>query len=207
VGERLGAAGHEVGEREADALEPHRYVVSDPDGNEIEIHGRIDRSGEFAGGGGRRPERIQHVAFSTPNIPELLAFYEEVLGFRLSDRMGGDSFLWLRSDHYHHSLALIKREGRCMDHFSFDLADWEDVKLWCDKFARNDVSVVWGPGRHGPGNNLFIMFRDPQGTLLEYSLEMELYWDDVTEQEPRYWENTGKSVSLWGAWPDFRQEG
>jgi len=204
--ERLARAGLSFRRSEASAGRPPNEIsILDPDENSIRFHGRVDRSGEFLAG--LRPQRIQHIALSTPDVSRMLKFYVDVLGFRVSDIMGENEFVWLRSDHFHHSLALVQRDNqRGLDHFSFDIAGWGDFKTWCDHFARRRISVLWGPGRHGPGNNLFIMFRDSAGFLLEFSAEMELYWDDVSRVVPKQWELTGHSVSLWGPWPDFRQE-
>lgn len=198
------AAAQVVPTIDSDTL-PDGIAIRDPDGNLVKFHGEVDRSGEHSFG--LRPDRIQHLAIATPDVTRLLKFYVDILGFRVSDVMGDDDFVWLRSDHYHHSLALVRRAGlQGLDHYSFDIAGWSEFKTWCDHLARHGISILWGPGRHGPGNNLFIMFRDTDGYLLEFSAEMELYWDDVTRQVPRNWQNVGRAVSLWGPWPDFRQE-
>jgi len=202
---RIKAAGLTVERFDGEGSLPDAISLTDPDGNQIRFHGEVDRSGEYSYG--LRPDRIQHIGLATPDVTRMLKFYVDVLGFRVSDVMGDDEFVWLRSDHLHHSLALVRRQNqRGLDHYSFDIAGWSEFKTWCDHLARQDVSVVWGPGRHGPGNNLFIMFRDSEGFLLEFSAEMELYWDDVTRQDPRRWQYVGRSVSLWGPWPNFRQE-
>lgn len=203
--QRLAAAGVEVAPGHGATSLPDEIAVRDPDGNLVKFHGEVDRSAERSFG--LRPDRIQHLAIATPDVDRLLKFYVDVVGFRLSDVMGNNDFVWLRSDHYHHSLALVRRQGlQGLDHYSFDIAGWSEFKTWCDHLARHEISVLWGPGRHGPGNNLFIMFRDSDGYLVEFSAEMELYWDDVTHQVPRNWQNVGRAVSLWGPWPDFRQE-
>ncbi|MDE1009330.1 MAG: VOC family protein [Paraburkholderia fungorum] len=185
---------------------PKALQVLDPDGNRVLFHGRVDRSGE--GAVGIRPDRIQHLVLSSRNSARLRAFYLDVVGFRLSDRLEGDGFCWARSDHYHHSLGIAQRSNVSgLDHFSFDIADWEQFKRWCDHLARRACPVLWGPGRHGPGNNLSIMFRDPHGYLIELSAEMELYWDDITVQQPRTWEASTRSTSLWGVSPDLGRDG
>ncbi|MET9913756.1 VOC family protein [Streptomyces sp. NPDC006476] len=51
-------------------------------------------------------------------------------------------------------------------------AGWDEFKLWCDHFARQDVPVAWGPSRHGIGDALFIMFHDAAGYLIEFCAEM-----------------------------------
>jgi len=82
--------------------------------------------------------------------------------------------IWLRTDHEHHSLAIFT--GPCaVDHFSFELPDWNAIRDWADHFSSFDIELIWGPGRHGPGNNLFIFIADPDGNKIELSAELESY--------------------------------
>jgi catechol 2,3-dioxygenase len=185
-------------------VDPRAFAVADPDSNRVEFHGAIDRSGEQSGG--LRPDRIQHLALATPDAPRLTRFYTEVLGFRVSDTMGGGAGFWIRSDRAHHSLAVFQRErGHGLDHFSFDIAGWDEFKLWCDHFARQDVPVAWGPSRHGIGDALFIMFHDAAGYLIEFCAEMELFHDGPAKPRDQ-WDDYGRAASLWGPVPEFRPE-
>jgi len=42
------------------------------------------------------------------------------------------------------------------------------------------LPLEWGPGRHGPGNNLFVFVHDPEGNWIEISAELE----QVTPDRP-----------------------
>ena len=175
----------------------------DPDGNRIEAHGPVDRSGEHAADPGRRPIRIHHVTLASPTIADQVAFYETVLGFRVSDRMG-DVFAWLRCNQEHHTVAVVEADEEGLDHYAYEIDSWASLKTWCDELAARDVPLQWGPGRHGPGNNLFVMFDDPAGNHVELSCEMERYWDDAAEYEPRRWSPGPKTINLWGPAPAWR---
>ena len=61
--------------------------------------------------------------------------------------------------------------------------------------------MTWGPGRHGPGNNLFIMFDDPAGNHVELSAEMEQFHDEQADHPVRHWRPVPRSINLWGAPP------
>ncbi|WP_372495448.1 VOC family protein [Saccharopolyspora soli] len=174
-------------------------VVTDPDGNTVHFHGPVHREGEHAADTARRPVRYQHVTLSTADVPAMVAFYTGVAGFRLSDQLADGSFAWMRSDRDHHSLAVVETGQRGgIDHYSFDLARWDDFKSWCDRLTDEGVNVTWGPGRHGPGNNLFVFFDDPAGNHVELSAEMEKFHDDRVTYVPRSWEPVPVSVNLWG---------
>jgi catechol 2,3-dioxygenase-like lactoylglutathione lyase family enzyme len=185
---------------------PPAVAFTDPDGHRVELHGRIDRSGEgLAAGAGRKPVRLHHIPLSTPDVPALVDFYVSVLGFVVSDTMG-DRFMWLRCNREHHTVAIVEGPAGGLDHYCFEVLDWDDLKRWCDELAAGDVLVSWGPGRHGPGNNLFIMFDDPDGVHVELSCEMERFWDGgVQYPGPRDWAPEMRTVNLWGPAPDWRR--
>jgi catechol 2,3-dioxygenase-like lactoylglutathione lyase family enzyme len=175
----------------------------DPDGHRIEAHGPIDRSGEHTADPGRRPVRIHHVTLASPAIVDQVAFYETVLGFRVSDLMG-DVFAWLRCNQEHHTVAVVQADDPGLDHYAYEIDSWAGLKTWCDELAARDVPLTWGPGRHGPGNNLFVMFDDPDGNHVELSCEMERYWDDAAHYEPRRWSPGSRTINLWGPAPAWR---
>lgn len=204
---RLRDAGHVVTELDPAELDdarpvpdgPRGVVCTDPDGNAVRFHTPVYRAGEHAADTGRRPIRYQHVTLSTADVPNTVAFYVGVVGFRISDQLADGGFAWLRSDRDHHTLAVVAtgRSGG-IDHYSYDLAEWADFKSWCDRLTDEEVDVAWGPGRHGPGNNLFVFFDDPAGNHVELSAEMERFHDDRVTYTPRRWEPIPNSVNLWG---------
>lgn len=189
---------------EASDDHPGALALTDPDGHNIQLHSRTDRSGEARGGNGRRPVAMHHVTLSTEDVPALVDFYVSLLQFRISDRME-DRFAWLRCNREHHTVAIVEGPAGGLDHYCYEVTDWNELKHWCDQLAAGDVRVTWGPGRHGPGNNLFIFFDDPDGVRIELSCEMERFWDDsVTYGPPRNW-TSGRAVNLWGPAPEWRR--
>jgi catechol 2,3-dioxygenase len=194
VAERQRARGIEVEELDDDA---GTLQVRDPDGNAVRLHGPVPRSGEHVADSGRRPIRVQHATLATGALEPMVDFYVG-LGFRISDRMAG-GFTWLRSTVEHHSIAIVDvGRGGGLDHYSYDLSSWEDFKTWADRLTDLGVAVQWGPGRHGPGNNLFLFFDDPDGNHVELSAEMERFFDDRARYEPRLWDAAPTTVNLWG---------
>lgn len=197
---RLQAAGTALSQNDDGSIS-----FRDPDDHQLELHGRIDRCGEGGGDPGRKPVRLHHVTVSTADVPSLAGFYVETLGFAISDRMG-DQFMWLRCNREHHTVAIVEGEPGGLDHYCFEIASWDDLKTWCDQLATRGVEIAWGPGRHGPGNNIFIMFDDPAGFHIELSCEMERFWDDRVEYgEPRNWDHRAETINLWGPLPTWRR--
>ncbi|GAA4782950.1 VOC family protein [Actinomycetospora chlora] len=201
---RLGEAGAPVAGLDPDELDEalpgtSGLVTTDPDGLAVRFHGPVHRAGEHGADTGRRPVKYQHVTLATDDVPRKVAFYTDVCGFRISDQLADGRFVWLRSDRDHHTLAVVASGSESgLDHYSYDLAEWEDFKTWCDRLTEEGVPVSWGPGRHGPGNNLFVFFDDPAGHHIELSAEMEKFHDDRVVYTPRRWEPVPSSVNLWG---------
>lgn len=214
IRKRLEAAGHEVRTLDVSHIDgavgvPEGIVAVDPDGTEVHFHSTVQRQGENAADTGRRPIKFQHTTLGSADVARMIAFYTDVIGFRISDQLADGNFAWLRSDRDHHTLAVARNErGGDIDHYSYDLAEWEDFKSWCDRLTELDVPVSWGPGRHGPGNNLFVFFDDPAGNHIELSAEMEKFHDDRVEYVPRRWTPAPTTVNLWGGQtPSWRRVG
>jgi hypothetical protein len=47
--------------------------------------------------------------------------------------------------------------------------EWTKIRDWADHFAARNIRLIWGPGRHGPGNNLFVFIADTDGNWIEVS--------------------------------------
>ncbi|MGV0037106.1 VOC family protein [Mycobacterium colombiense] len=212
ITKRLRAAGHTFLDLSPSYIDsalgsPAGIVVSDPDGTSVHFHSAVERQGESAADTGRRPIKFQHITLGTTDVSGMVAFFADTVGFRISDQLDDGRFAWLRSNRDHHTLAVVNvgRTG-VLDHYSYDLAEWEDFKAWCDRLTDAGVDVTWGPGRHGPGNNLFIFFDDPAGAHVELSAEMEKFHDDRVTYVARQWKPIPHSVNLWGGQlPSWRQ--
>jgi len=145
------------------------------------------------------PAITQHLGIRTPNIDAMAIFYSEVLGFVVSDRVHDDQgqlrACFLRTSELHHALALFGAPVSCFDHQSFEAPDWESLKNWADHMGYLRQEIVWGVGRHGPGNDVFFMVRDPDGNLAEISSEIEV----CTPDRPMgIWKHEERTLNLWG---------
>ena len=200
--ERLERQGIALGASPSPLFGPLAFSLTDPDGNVL-IFGH-EASVQLAPKTrkGLRA-RLQHLAVASDNPERLLRFYTDVLGFVLSDKVleeGRLSACWLRTDREHHTMALFRtrQADRRLDHHSYEVEDWGLIRDWADGFAARGIELAWGPGRHGPGNNLFIMVRDPDGNLIEFSAELEV----ITNDRPVVvWPQDEKTFNRWGSAP------
>jgi hypothetical protein len=179
-------------------FETGAFSVRDPDGRRV-VFGlparapAPDASGPAA--------RLQHFVCASVRVPEMLACYRDTLGAAESDRvLDGDELaaIFLRSDPEHHSFAAFRAPESRADHHSYETTGWMDIRDWADRMAALRIPLWWGPGRHGPGNNLFFMIEDPEGHKVEFSAEIERMPQDAAH---RTWPHEQRTLNLWGsAW-------
>jgi catechol 2,3-dioxygenase len=170
------------------------FAVRDPDGNLV-VFGLGQQ--EPVRPGLRGP--IQHLTLATRNVEEIEAFYAGKLGFMVSDRVvkpdGSLSTCFMRSNHEHHTLACFLSNEQGIDHHSYEAGEWTVMKDWCDRMGQNKIPLMWGPGRHGPGNNLFIFVEDLDKNWIEISGELEVMYDRGVKE----WPHCERTLNLWGS--------
>ncbi len=178
-------------------FEPGGVSFRDLDGNQISfgVLRALPRRAEQDS----LPTRLQHVVVGSAEAARLAEFYRTV-GFQVSDRVcdeaGALRACFLRSDNEHHSFAVFQASRNRLDHHCYELQDWNGIRDWGDRLAARRIPVKWGPGRHGPGNNLFLFFHDPDGNWVEVSAELELVSDDRPAGQ---WPHTEHTLNTWGA--------
>ena len=106
----------------------------------------------------------------------MVEFYTSIVGLRESDRVNDDEeqmrTSFMRTDSEHHSFAVFQTTECRFDHHCYEVTDWNAIRDWGDRFAELRTPIKWGPGRHGPGNNLFLFIHDPDGNWVEFSAEL-----------------------------------
>ena len=176
-----------------------------PGGAVFEVHTPIARNQpERYLGGGPRPRRIEHINAFSPDTAAFGDFCAKTLSMKLSDRTSDDGFRWYRgADGYHHTIA-TGPGASALHHYAFDLHSLEDLSRIADNLALKSRSLVWGPGRHGAGSNIFTYYPDPHGCLVENSIEMARIDNDAV-YEPRSWDISeglnGRWINQWGTPP------
>jgi catechol-2,3-dioxygenase len=100
----------------------------------------------------------------------------------------------MRGNHKHHNLACFYQDRTGIDHHSYEAGEWDTIRDWCDHFARHDISLMWGPGRHGPENNLFIFIKDPDENWIEILAELEV----IHDRPVKSWPHEERTLNKWG---------
>jgi catechol 2,3-dioxygenase-like lactoylglutathione lyase family enzyme len=183
---------------------------SDPDGNRIEISVTSEDALGLppAGSEGRRtrlhPHALQHLALRTMNLEEMVEFYTEALGFDISDWLLRER-VWLRCNTDHHTLILMQGKQE-VDHVGYSIPASSEILAWADYLSRQQKPILWGPGRHGAGNDLFLRFADAEGIHIELSAELQQYYDRDVTTPPRLWHARPAALNLWGVMPSWVRE-
>jgi catechol 2,3-dioxygenase len=144
-----------------------------------------------------RPIKIGHVVLNSANADEQVAFFIDVLGFRLSDSLSIMEFLRCSADH--HSVAVFRNNGPSLNHVAYELPNIDGLMHGAGRCKQSGYDIAWGIGRHGPGNNVYSYFIEPNGFVTEYTTEVEQI-DEATHvaQGQDYWDKVAPVPDRWG---------
>jgi catechol 2,3-dioxygenase len=146
-----------------------------------------------------RPDRLAHVNLNCRDVDAAARFWEAGLGFKLADRSRLMAFERCNSDHHAVVLAEAPLDG--LNHVAFNMPDWEAVMRGAGRMIDAGFPIAWGPGRHGPGDNVFAYFVDPFGVVIEYTAEVEVVGEDHVPRGPDHWVWPPGRTDQWGIAP------
>ena len=175
-----------------------------PEGLRFEIHTPIrghiyDRRHPTTGVGANR---LDHLNLITPDPAATRHQLSRIGGLRLSEQMINDSLSWMYGgNRQHHILGIVK--GRVgLHHYSFEFLEFNQYLRLGDTLDRFDKQLIWGPGRHRPGDNTFAYYLDASGAMIECSGSMAMVPDDA-EYKPKMITNLERpgnvrEMNVWG---------
>lgn len=143
------------------------------------------------------PLRLVHVVFHIrkDNRDRAAAFYQQRLGFRLSDRsVDAGDFMRCEGSQDHHNLLLLHRADRVeYNHVAFEVAGIDEIMIGGLHMQERGWKALRNPGRHFLGSNYHWFFENPCGGRTEFVADM----DRMDEKwVPRIWEKH-PGDSLW----------
>lgn len=220
--ERLGAAGVRLLDPPASGPRPGAWF-RDPDGilvnlqaaapatqrrPAVEINNPGQRFARLARRGApnrdvdARPRKLGHLLKFTTDIDRDVRFYVDVLGMKLSDRIGDKLAVFLRcgGDSDHHTLAMASSEAPGLHHLSWEMGNLDQLQLCAERMITVGYRDGWGVGRHIYGSNYFHYVRDPWMGLHEF------FWDIDFIPENADWQvecadATPGALSQWATTP------
>jgi 2,3-dihydroxy-p-cumate/2,3-dihydroxybenzoate 3,4-dioxygenase len=174
-----GGKGFEIRGPEA---QNYRFIVEDASAEPI-----VDRD---------RPIQLTHTVLNTADQDAAERFAVEKLGFIVSDRTAHMRFL--RCNRKHHCVAYAKAALPSLNHIAFEMSGVDAVMRGIGRLREAGYEAVWGPGRHGPGNNVFGYFIAPYGGVVEYTAEVSEVGDDYRVGTPEDWKWPPGRMDHWG---------
>jgi len=186
----------------------------DPDGNRLEaFHGPLLADTPF------KPSRaisgflagvlgMGHAVLMVADFDVSLAFYQDLLGFRISDfiRNPAVKACFLHVNPRHHSLALIQHPRQGMHHLMMELYSLDDVGQGYDRALGVAERVAISLGRHHNDYMTSFYMRTPSNFLVEYGWGARQV--DVATSQPEemttlasFWGHDGLMRSIGGSAP------
>jgi uncharacterized protein GlcG (DUF336 family)/catechol 2,3-dioxygenase-like lactoylglutathione lyase family enzyme len=142
------------------------------------------------------PVQLTHVVFNATDAEHSADTAEQALGFRVSDRT--KAMVFVRCNAAHHSIAFARAGHACLNHIAFEMKDVDAVMRGIGRLADVQAAPAWGPGRHGPGANVFAYFIAPFGAVVEFSTAVERVPDDHRVGAPEDWTWPPGRIDRWG---------
>lgn len=214
--EELDAAGAELSNsgidvRAGSAAEcEQRHVNSfihfkDPTGNKIDLvlgphhSGRRYFPARDAGITG-----FSHVGLCTTDAKRDERFWTQVLGARVSDRIGDAPLL--RIDDVHHKVALFATNRAGVQHVNHQVESVDDIMRAWYMLKERGVPIAFGPGRHPTSGARFLYFRGPDDMIFEYSTGVRTFTpEEEASYQPRQFPRANESFCMWGSIPDIAE--
>ena len=145
-------------------------------------------------------EGVGHVVLTTPDIAASRAFYQGLLGFRLSDiiRMAIGPKLAIELEFYHcnprhHTLALVPAPApKKLHHFMLQVNSIDEVGFAMERAQAAGVPITASLGRHTNDYMISFYARTPSGFEVEYGFGARTV-DDATWRVARH-----DAPSSWG---------
>ena len=128
-----------------------------------------------------RPQRIGHVVLKVRDLDRSLAFYRDVLGFRVASEMSNVMIFLTATGENHHDLALLRVGDSApspvpnavgLYHVAVQLSDFAAIKEAHRVLAER--GMLKGTADHGVSRSLYTV--DPDGN------EIELFCDAPREE-------------------------
>lgn len=173
----------------------YAFRFFDPDGRAVEVVcDSAQRRHRLLEKGEAIPVGLSHVVLHSPNHKGLADFYQQALGFRLSDWIG-DFMVFLRCNTAHHRLAILPGPP-ALNHVAFDVSSVDELMRGLARMHENGIELSWGPGRHTAGDNTFCYFLTPNGNAVEYTSDLE----EVDEDSwvPTTYQPGPSTIDQWG---------
>jgi catechol 2,3-dioxygenase len=183
----LESSGRGIGWTDGDLGHGPAYRFTDPDGHPIEIYYETEwysapeelrpalkNQAQRYPARGVSVRRLDHVNLLAKDIRENRVFFEDVLGFRLTEQIvlddGTEAGMWMTATNKSYDFAYTRDHhglsGR-FHHVTYALDSREDVLRAADIFLENGIHIETGPHKHAIQQTFFLYVYEPAGNRVE----------------------------------------
>ncbi len=142
------------------------------------------------------PVKLTHVVCNSVDAEQSGLAVEDILNFTVSDRTKG--MVFVRCNASHHSTAFARAGFNSLNHIAFEMTNMDAVMRGVGRLRDYEYAPAWGPGRHGPGDNVFAYFIAPFGAVVEFSTAVEIVPEDYQAGAPEDWTWPENRIDQWG---------
>jgi hypothetical protein len=146
-----------------------------------------------------RPRKLGHVVVGSTDQQFSQEFFQQGIGFKVSDTVPGLA-AFMRCSTDHHNVLVQQAPVAFLHHTSWQVDDVDEVGRGASAMLAADPERhVWGLGRHHVGSNFFWYLKDPAGNFSEYYSDLDCIVDDALWR-PGVWEGP-RGLYSWGPPP------
>lgn len=142
---------------------------------------------------------LGHVVLHCQNYKENIAFYQDVLGFRVSDYIvwADADAAFMRCNRRHHSVAIINEalgmEHGAVNHIQFEVDSLTDVGSAYDIVIERKLPIIMTLGQHSNDMMTSFYFVAPGG------IGIEIGWNGQTVDDESIWQvKKYDDTKVWG---------
>jgi 2,3-dihydroxybiphenyl 1,2-dioxygenase len=138
---------------------------------------------------------LGHIVFWVKDLARAVKFYEEVMGFNISDYIAWDvhDAVFMHCNLRHHTLALMQDgpgpAGELM-HIMVESTSLDDVGYGYDIVRERGIPVMIEPGKHSNDHMQSFYLQSPSGFWIEYGYggrEIGPDWEIRNYDQPMLW--------------------
>ena len=92
---------------------------------------------------------------------------------------------------------------------AYEMPDIDGLMRGAGRVRSDGYEIMWGVGRHGPGNNVFTYFVEPNGFVTEYTTEVDQVDNSYVAHDAQWWIETKLFPCRWkmaGAPSDYARK-
>lgn len=178
----------------------------DPEGYIVRLYPEMSLANHGFKDTGIVPNKIGHLSLNVKDAKRQVAFYSQ-LGFVNTDWIE-TFFAFMTCNRDHHVLNFCESGKKALHHLAFEMRNYSHLVESLDFLRFNNISLEWGPSRHGAGHNIACYYRDPEGNRIELFTDADIFikelgifeprpWHKDFPQKPKVW-STDECLSVWG---------